>query len=122
MAKHQSSQAGDYYQQLYDNKMDNLEEMDEYSENYNLPTLNQAEIISTDPHKHGKQNCNQKSSNHKKKISSEPDGLFTLMVTLATWIKQERECRVAIGLGKRVKMDRNNGFRRRGVGTEGIMA
>ena len=44
------------------------------------------------------------------------------MVTLATWIKQERECRVAIGLGKRVKMDRNNGFRRRGVGTEGIMA
>ena len=30
----------DYYQQLYDNKMDNLEEMDEYSEKYNLPKLN----------------------------------------------------------------------------------
>ena len=30
----------DYYQQLYDSKMDNLEEMDEYSEKYNLPKLN----------------------------------------------------------------------------------
>ena len=32
----------DYYQQLYDNKMDNLEEMDEFLEKYNL--LNQEEI------------------------------------------------------------------------------
>ena len=31
----------DYYQQLYDNKMDNLEEMDEFLEKYNLPKLNQ---------------------------------------------------------------------------------
>ena len=29
----------DYYQQLYANKMDNLEEMDKFSENYNLPKL-----------------------------------------------------------------------------------
>jgi len=30
----------DYYQQLYDNKTDNVEEMDEFLENYNLPKLN----------------------------------------------------------------------------------
>ena len=30
----------DNYQQLYANKIDNLEEMDEYSEKYNLPKLN----------------------------------------------------------------------------------
>ena len=34
----------DYYQQLYANKMDNLEEMDEFLEKYNFPKLNQEEI------------------------------------------------------------------------------
>ena len=36
----------DYCQQLYDsnNKMDNLEEMDEFLEKYNHPKLNQEEI------------------------------------------------------------------------------
>ena len=34
----------DYYQQLHANKMDNLEEMDEFLEKYNLPKLNQKEI------------------------------------------------------------------------------
>ena len=34
----------DYYQQLYANKMDNLEEMEEFLEKYNLPKLNQEEI------------------------------------------------------------------------------
>ena len=31
----------DYYQQLYANEMDNLEELDEFLEKYNLPKLNQ---------------------------------------------------------------------------------
>ena len=31
----------DYYEQLYGNKMDNLEEMDRFLEKFNLPTLNQ---------------------------------------------------------------------------------
>ena len=34
----------DYYQQLYDNKMDNLEEMDKFLETYNFSKLNQDEI------------------------------------------------------------------------------
>ena len=34
----------DYYQQLYDNKMDNLEERDKFLEKYNLSKLNQEEI------------------------------------------------------------------------------
>ena len=33
----------DYYQQLYANKMDNLEEIDKFLENYNYPKLNQEE-------------------------------------------------------------------------------
>ena len=33
----------DYYKQLYANKMDNLEEMDKFLENHNLPRLNQEE-------------------------------------------------------------------------------
>ena len=34
----------DYYLQLYANKMDNLEEMDEFLEKHNLPKMNQEEI------------------------------------------------------------------------------
>ena len=34
----------DYYQQLYANKMDNLEEMDEFLRKHNLPKQNQEEI------------------------------------------------------------------------------
>ena len=34
----------DYYQQLYANKMENLEEMDTFFEKYNFPKLNQEEI------------------------------------------------------------------------------
>ena len=34
----------DYYQQLYANKMDNLEKMDKFLEKYNFPKLSQEEI------------------------------------------------------------------------------
>ena len=34
----------DYYEQLYVNKMDNLEEMDRFLDKFNLPRLNQEEI------------------------------------------------------------------------------
>ena len=34
----------DYYEELYGNKMDNLEEMDRFLEKFNLPRLNQEEM------------------------------------------------------------------------------
>ena len=36
----------DYYKQLYANKMDNLKEMDKFSERYNFPILNWEELES----------------------------------------------------------------------------
>ena len=38
----------DYYNQLYANKMDNLEEMDKFLEKHNLPRLNQKETENID--------------------------------------------------------------------------
>ena len=49
-----------YYEQLYANKMDNLEEMDKYLGNYNLPKLKNKK------QKHRNLNCNQKSYKNKR--------------------------------------------------------
>ena len=38
-----SCEPGIYYEQLYANKFDNLEETDNFLESYNLPKLNQEE-------------------------------------------------------------------------------
>ena len=48
-------------EQLYASKMDNLEEMDKFLENYNFPKLNQEENrkSSQTHHKQGNWNCNQ---------------------------------------------------------------
>ena len=40
----------DYYQQLYANKMDNMEEMDKFLEKYNFSKLNQEEIENLNRH------------------------------------------------------------------------
>ena len=39
----------DYYEQLYGNKMDNLEEMDRFLEKFNLPRVNQEETNYEQP-------------------------------------------------------------------------
>ena len=39
----------DYYEQLYGDKMDNMEEMDRFLEKFNLPILNQEEINYEQP-------------------------------------------------------------------------
>ena len=41
---------GDYYEQLYANKLDNLKEMDKFLETWNLPRLNNEEIQSLTRH------------------------------------------------------------------------
>ena len=57
----------DYYEQLYGNKMDNLEEMDRFLEKYNLPKLNQEEIENLNrPIKSMEIETNQKSPNKQK--------------------------------------------------------
>ena len=40
----------DYDQQLYANKMDNVEDMDKFLERYNFPKLNQEEIENLNRH------------------------------------------------------------------------
>ena len=44
MQKYKGRIVRDYYEQLYGNKMDNLEETDRLLEKLNLPRLNQEEI------------------------------------------------------------------------------
>ena len=63
----------DYYEQLYGNKMDNLEEMDRFLEKFNLPGLNQEEIeIMNSPITSTEIEAVIK--NHPKNKSAGPDG------------------------------------------------
>ena len=63
----------EYYEQLYGNKMDNLEGMNRFLENFNLPRLNREEIeIITTQLQAIKLSCDQKSRKKKKKKSKSP--------------------------------------------------
>ena len=65
----------DYYEQLYGNKMDNLEEMDRFLEKFNLPRLNQEEIeIKNNPNTSTKIETVMK--NLPKNKSPGPDGFI----------------------------------------------
>ena len=63
----------DYYEQLYSNKMDNLEQMDRFLEKLNLPTMNQEEVeIMNNPIKSTEIEAvikKQKTKNKKQKTS-----------------------------------------------------
>ena len=41
---------GKYYEQLYANKLDNLDEMDKFLETYNFPKLNQEQVENLNTH------------------------------------------------------------------------
>ena len=57
----------DYYEQLYGNKIDNLKEMDRFSEKFNLPRLNQEEVeIMNNPITSTEIDCDQKSPKKQK--------------------------------------------------------
>ena len=57
----------DYYQQLYANKMDNVEEMDKFLEKYNFPKLNQEKTENLNrPITSMEIETNQKSSSKQK--------------------------------------------------------
>ena len=65
----------DHYEQLYGNKMDNLEEMDGFLEKFNLPRLNQEEIeIMNNPNTSIEIEVMIKKTPRKKKKSPGPDG------------------------------------------------
>ena len=63
----------DYYEQLYGNKMDNLEEMNRFLETFNLPRLNQEETeIMNNPIRSNE--IESVIKNLSKSKSSGPDG------------------------------------------------
>jgi len=61
----------DYYQQLYTNKMDNVEEMNKFLEKYNFPKLDQEEIENLN-RPITSMEINQKSSSKQKPRSRRP--------------------------------------------------
>ena len=80
--------------------MGNLEEMDKFLEKFNLPKLNQEEVHSLNRPITSMDIEPEIKNIPTKKKSSGPDGLLTLMVTLAAGRKQERKQRRALDWGR----------------------
>ena len=102
--------------------MGNLEEMDKFLEKFNLPKLNQEEVHSL--------NRPITSMDIEPEIKNIPTKKKKLR---ARWVthphgypgrreKTREEAEKGTGLGKRVTVHGNGGFRRRGVGREGVCA
>ena len=78
----------DYYEQLYSNKMDNLEQMDRFLEKLNLPTMNQEEVeIMNNPIKSTEIEAVIKKTKNKKQKTSPKTKAWDQMASQKNSIK-----------------------------------
>ena len=102
--------------------MDNLEETNKFLEKYNLPKLNQEEIDNLNipiTSRESKTVIKKKNLPSKK---TKPQDQMAYLLSWLPWTPEENKRKRAqngICLGKRMKMDGNDGFRR-SVTREGL--